>query len=415
MNQIQRLIEEVLFEVKPSTEVTCVPRHPRLKRAIYRLVNTFAYDDFTEFELLNSSVTHAWEALNSFTLEKGANWTDVVEGRDEHNLNRVIKAIITKLEHELPLIVNPNTKRMYDAETGGKMYVTINFDSMDRPVYDQNGTQIGLLGDFETKSTFAVPDEPLVETPFLKWFREHRHEFLTRRQNEFINSLSTGLLKKDSDYIDENDFEQLAGMKPRDLDRIKKRIHERTLKAWEKYQADNPKSTRRGATLGAKAVLLSEFITIADSDEGLGDQNVRLSEWLCKHDDDVSDLIHDAFAGYLKATQAYSELMKGNTRALDSAVLYRVYDVILTEIERLDCEIDSLNTPVSLPWVNNMKRAENAERKAKYREFTKTQPCLVYNADGEFLREETSKVTEYKVVELNAYGMTYDTRENNQQ
>nr|WP_259544461.1 hypothetical protein [Heyndrickxia oleronia] len=412
-----RLFEEVLFEIKDgSTEQTFVPKHPKLRRTVFGLIHTLAsIGSYKELELLNSAVGIAWEALDSFELAEGAEWTDVIEGRDRHNLNRVVKAIIAKLEHELVAEVNPNTHRMYDPETGGKMYVTINFDSLDRPIYDGNGEVVGTLGDEVSESYFA-PKSQTYANPFVEWFRENRHEFLTRRQNEFIDGLSTGLQSKESDYVDVNDFEQLAGMQRNDLDHMKKRIRERTLKAWEKYKAGKPELTRRGAYLIGKIAELNEFIVIAESDDDLATQNQRLSAWLkskeLEHAEDPTDLISDVLAGDITATKAFADFMKGETKAIDSAVLYRIYDAIKTEVDRLKREIASLSATVDPRPIDYEKRARNAERKRKYEDFKREQPCKVYNKDGELVRTMTSNMKEYKVVELNAFGMTYDLREN---
>ncbi|MBU5211056.1 hypothetical protein [Heyndrickxia oleronia] len=412
-----RLFEEVLFEIKDgSTEQTFVPKHPKLRRTVFGLIHTLStIGSYKELELLNSAVGIAWEALDSFELAEGADWTDVIEGRDRHNLNRVVKAIIAKLEHELVAEANPNTHRMYDPLTGGKQYVTINFDSLDRPIYDENGEVVGTLGDEVSESYFA-PKPQTYANPFVEWFRENRHEFLTRRQNEFIDGLSTGLQSKESDYVDVNDFEQLAGMQRNDLDHMKKRIRDRTLKAWEQHKAGKPELTRRGAYLIGKIAELNEFIAIAESDDDLPTQNQRLSAWLkskeLEHAEDPTDLISVVLAGDITATKAFANFMNGETKTIDSAVLYRIYDAIKTKVDRLKREIARLATAVEPRPIDYEKRARNAERKRKYEDFKREQPCKVYNKDGELVRTMTSNMKEYKVVELNAFGMTYDLREN---
>ncbi|WP_342540062.1 hypothetical protein MHI39_20260 [Heyndrickxia sp. FSL K6-6286] len=75
-------------------------------------------------------------------------------------------------------------------------------------------------------------------------------------------------------------------------------------------------------------------------------------------------------------------------------------------------EIASLSTAVEPRPIDYEKRARNAERKRKYEDFKREQPCKVYNKDGELVRTMTSNMKEYKVVELNAFGMVYDVREN---
>jgi hypothetical protein len=410
-----QLFEEVLFNRGADGKLS--PKHPKLKRVILGLVYSFAKKDtFKESELMGSAVTISWIALHDFKLADGADWNAVIDGRDRLNLNRIVKAIVTKIEHVLPVEANPNTKRMYDPETGGKMYVTINFDSIDRPMYDENGEVVGSVGDEVSESYFA-PQGPTLSNPFVDWFRENRRDFLTRTQNDFIDRMSSMTLVKDTDYVEDNDFESIAGMKPRDLDRIKKRIRERTLKAWDEYRADKPQVTRRGEEIVNRVVDWAEFIAIAESDDNLADQNVMLSNWIKRNasDDDVedvTDLIYDTLAGDRSATRTFVSFMKGERESIEAPVLYRIYEAIVDKVVRLKSEFDSLATVESTQQpINREARKANAERKRKYREFTEEQTCTVYNREGTLVRTMKSNMKEYKIVELNALGATHDTRD----
>lgn len=411
-----QLFEEVLFELKDrSMEQTFVPKHPKLRRTIHGLINTLArHDSYDELELHNTAVTMAWEALESFTLKEGADWDAIIAGRDTHNLNRIVKAIIAKIEHELPAIANPNTKRMYDAETGGKMYVTINFESLDRPVYGEDGEVVGSLMD-EVSESFFAPTYTYSKNPFVAWFQENRNDFLTRRQNSFIDGLSTGLLKKDSDYIEESDLEELAGMKANEMDHMKKRIRDRALKDWEEYRKTRPETTRRGASLAEKVRQYSEFIAMAESDDSLSDQNARLSAWLKSSErlsgDDPVDFVYDLFAKDITATKSLTSFLQGKTESIDAAVLYQIYEAFVAEIERLKDEIASLEVGSTSTYRDTETKQRNTERKRKYKEFTEVQPCYVYDAAGEHVRTLDSDLKDYKIVELNAFGMAHDTRD----
>lgn len=416
MDYITRLIEEVLFESKSYGDgILLVPKHPKLKRNVFRLINSLAQQNsFEETELLGETLTITWETVYKFILPEDANWDDVISGNDRHTLNRIVKTVIRKLEHALPAVANPNTKRMYDPRTGGKMFVTINFDSLDRPVYDSDGFVVGTLGDEVTESYFA-PDNTYVKNPFVEWFRERRHEFLTRRQNEFIDGLSTGLLSKDTDYVDVNDFAELAGMQPNDLDHMKKRIRERTMKAWEKYRQGKPELTRRGNWLIGKIAELNEFVALVESDDDLATQNQRLSAWIkskeTEYTEDVTDFIYDALASDLTMTKAFANFMKDETETIAGLVLYRIYEAIEMEIERLKRELAGLSTTVEPRPIDYEKRIRNEERKRKYEEFKKVQPCYVYDAEGELIRTIRSTTKEYRIVNLNTYGIMHDIRD----
>lgn len=410
------LFEEVLFELKEkSTEQSLVPKHPKLKRTIASLIVALARkNSFEEYELRNSAVSLAWEALNSFELVEGASWEGVVAGRDAHNLNRVIKAIIRKIEHELPVIANPNTKRMYDPETGGKVFVTVDFESLDRPVYDEQGEIVGTLVDEATESYFQ-PAHTYAKNPFLEWFREYRHEFLTARQNEFIDGLSSMTLKKDTDYVDQNDFEKLASMKTTDLDHMKKRIRERTLKAWAQHAKEKPELSRRGSFLASRIAEWRGFLAIADSDINLESQNVTLSEWIrdreTDRENDVVDFVYDLLGNDIAATQGFVQFLKGERQAIPSKVLYQIYEAVTKKVDRLRDELSSLSTVVPIKVIDHERRLRNADRQRVYKAFTGEQPCFVYNRDGELMRVMKSNLKEYKIKELSAFGKLYDKRD----
>jgi hypothetical protein len=411
-----RLFEEVLFElVEGSTEQTFKPKHPKLRRTIIGLITSLArHNSFEEKELYSSAVTIAWEALDSFKLAEGAVWEPVIAGEDKLNLNRVVKAIIAKIEHELPALANPNTKRMYDPETGGKMFVTINFDSLDRPIYGEDDEIIGSVID-EVEESFFAPKKPAVKNPFLEWFRENRHDFLTARQNEFIDGLSTGLLKKDSDYIYENDFAVLAGMPTNDFDHMKKRIKERTLKAWEEQRNGKPELSKRGSYLARRVEEWNEFLAIAESDDNLSEQNARLSEWLKSKDretgEDAVTFVYDTLASDIQATKAFASFMKGECKSIKASVLYRVHSAVKKEVERLKSEIFALGnaTTSTCLSVGPERKALNAERMRKYNEFIKSKPCFHYGSDGQLLRVMGTNLKEYKIMELDAFGVVQDS------
>jgi hypothetical protein len=408
-----RLFEEVLFELKDrNTEQTFVPKHPKLKRTIYGLIHSFAQKrSFKELELLSSAVTIAWEALDRFQLEPDADWEAVITGEDTLNLNRIVKAVKSKVEHELPEIANPNTKRMYDPETGEKVFVTIDFDSLDRTVYDNDGNPKGELGEFVTESFFDAKPTPL-RNPFLEWFRNNRHDFLTARQNEFIDGLSTGLLKKDSDYIDGNDFAELAGMFPNEMDHMKKRIRERTLKAWEEHHKSHPESTRRGAYLAGKIAEYQEFIALVESDDDLANQNVRLSEWIRDGEREYGegrvDFVYDALSDDIPATQAFVRYLKGECEAIEATVLYTIYEEFAFGTDRLKRELERMETVIPVKFFNEERRAHNVALSQRYAEFTKEQPCLVFNREWQLVRTMKSNGKEYKIKQLDAFGCSHD-------
>ncbi|WP_427036628.1 hypothetical protein [Cytobacillus pseudoceanisediminis] len=406
-----RLFEEVLFELKNrSTEHTFVPRHPKLKRTILSLITALARKgSFEERELYNSAVTIAWEVLGSFSLAEDVDWDQVISGDDKLNLNRIVKAIVRKIEHELPAIANPNTRRLYDPETGGKVFVTVNFESLDRPLYDEAGDVVGSLVE-EVSESFFAPSFTYAKNPFLEWFRNNRHEFLTARQNEFIDGLSTGLLKKDSDYIDDNDFEKLAGMKTHDLDRIKKRIKERTLKAWEEHRREMPELTRRGSYLARQIKEWKAFLELADSDEQLSSQNARLSEWIRSREFTV-DFVYDALDHDISATKGFVAYLKDETKEIAPTSLYEIYVLVVAEVERLAGELARISRGTLEKSPDQELRDVNAKRRRDYKEFTQEQPCYWYDANGELMRVFNSNLKEYKIMDLNAFGHLTDKRD----
>lgn len=410
------LFEEKLFTLKEgSVEHTFIPKHPKLKRRIFGLVYSLAKkNSFEEMELLGSAASFAWEALASFKLEDSANWDDIISGIDQHNLNRIVRAICKKIEHELPALANPNTKRMYDPETQGKMFVTIEFDSLDKPIYDENDEIKGFVIEDAVESFFALKGETL-KNPFVEWFRANRHNFLTRRQNDFIDAMTEVTLHKDTDYVDEDDFVELIGMKPHDLDRIKKRISTRTLAAWDEFTSGKPEFTRRGTSLLRKVDELGEFLKIAESDTGLNSQNKALSEWIrdkeTSNGEDVVDFLYDSLTSDVPATLDFATFLKGESENIRPVTLYKINRIIETEVARLRVELAGL-PPSKVVWQPNYeRRAQNAESARKYREFIKENPCHVYDSGGRLIRTMKSDIKEYKIVELNAFGVTNNLRE----
>jgi hypothetical protein len=416
------IYETVLFESK-NGEI--VPKHPKIKKVVYGLINMMGKSNtFMESDILVEAATRSWEALHTFELQDNGSWVDVLNGKDAHNLNRLVKAISLKLEHELPMVINPDTRRMYDPETGGTMYVTVDFDSIDAPVFDNEGIkQIGIVGDEVSESFFAPKEYEYIENPFLSWFKGNRHNFLTDRQNEFIDSLMVETAK-DTNYVEDCDFRELTGTDRTNFKHLRDRIYARTMKNW---QLDG--TTRREAYLLGEVAKWSEFINIAESDEDLTCQNEKLSKWIIgKLEADITDfekeqknngkeyekvlgksvspidLAYDVLAEDEDATKLFVKFLKGEIDSLDSHVLHKIYSAVESHIAVLKQSLEEYEP--SVPLMPNLdKKRDNAERKRKYREFTDVQPCKVFNRGGELIMVIDDKEAEgYKLKKLDAYG-----------
>ncbi|WP_430483156.1 hypothetical protein [Rossellomorea marisflavi] len=401
MNESQtKLLQEVLFETNyGSMEFSLKPKHPKIKKAVYGIINAMGKaNTFSEYELVNTAATFAWETINGFHLVEGASWDAMADGSDKLNLNRLIKTVVTKLEHELPPIINPNTKRMYDPETGGSVFVNIDFQSLDAPVYDdEEGGEVATVGDSVTESLFASQAD-YVANPFLAWFRANRHDFLTKRQNRFIDSMSVDSAK-DSDYIEECDFEELVGMARTNLSNMKQRIYQKTMAAWKKAGI-----SRRETYLLGEIAKYRELLALAESDDDLAGQNAILSAWIAG-DEDAVEIGYGALAGDRKATQVYVSYLKGEANELDAHVLYDICEAIEMHVERMKAELEAYEP--SAPIMQDEEAKEtNAMRKERYKEFAGPQPCHVFSIDGEYLRTiQPVKASSYKIVNLNTYGM----------
>lgn len=395
------LFQTVLFEINNgSTETSLLPKHPKIKRTIYGLINTMGKSNtFSENEILSDAATLSWYAFDSFELDDSTDWQSILEGSDQLNLNRLVKTIVLKLEHELPPLINPNTKRMYDPETGGNMYVTIDFESIDAPTYDKEGNQLGLIGDEVTESFFAQEYDYSNSNPFIDWFREHRHEFLTARQNEFIDAMSVDMAK-DTDYVEECDFRELTGIDRTNLNNMKRRIYERTMKAWKKDGI-----SRREVYLYGEIAKWNEFIAIGESDDELATQNNRLAEWIrSKSEEDDIDIAYKALVGDYEATKGLVSYLKGEVDILDSRILYTIYDEVENYIANLKAELEAY-VPTAPIMSDSESKERNMFKKARYKAFTGPQPCYVYNREGEYIKtigQEESGT--YKIVKLDTYG-----------
>jgi hypothetical protein len=419
MDQLKMdVYETVLFTTRNGR---LAPKHPKIKKVVYGLINGMGRtNSFSELETLGEAASRAWEVLKSFRLQGDATWTAVLDGRDAHNLNRLVKAIVVKLEHELPLTMNVTTRRVYDPETGRYMYLTVDFESIDAPVFDANGEQIGTVGDEVSDSIWT--QQEYIKNPFLIWFRENRHEFLTKRQNSFIDSLSVEMAK-DSGYVETDDFKELAGIDRTNFGHMKQRIYERTMKAWELDGV-----TLRESYLLGEVAKWSEFTNIVESDEDLAEQNVKLSAWLRGNDEEDTydfekeqksngkdlhglsnaltpiDLAYDALAGDTAATQAFVKFLKGGIDVLPANVLYKINSAVESHIAQLKRSLDEYmpSAPISPDYDAKLK---NTVRKVRYDEFKSTQPTYVYNREGKLVRTmEPKEPISYKIMKLDAYG-----------
>jgi hypothetical protein len=416
----------VLFQLNGGDWKECnmKPKHPRLKSTIYKLVNKLSRNDAERKVTLNSSaISIAWEVMDSFELPEGTTWEAVLAGEDNKTLNMLVKCIATKLHHELPILANPDTRRMYDNETQGKKYVGIKFDSLDRPTFNDDGDQVGTIGEDVSQSYFSPKQHSYKGgNPFVDWFKENRHTILTKRQNDLYDCIGGVTLAKDSDYIIGNDFAKLARMQPKDLDRFIKRIRERVDKAWEEVKQNMPELSRRGVYLTEQLELWSDFLAIAEDDSDLDNMNVKLSDWIAgapsddKYDQEetaedlrdtgnVDEVIYDWLAGDLEGTKSFVAFMKGETESIGAKTLYKVYGLAEKKVARIKEELDNLTCLTEFPSIPRRKE-ENEKRNAKYDAFVEDQPCKVYDKDGNFLRvEAVGRFRDYKVHGLNAFGV----------
>lgn len=398
----------VLFEATDgNVECSLKPKHPKIKRVVHGIIEAMGKrNSFREYEIIGEAASRAWEALDSFNLVETTTWDALLNGTDVLNLNRLVKSIVLKLEHELPQLINPNTRRMYDPETGGNMFVTAEFESLDKAIYDVSAVQIGTIGDGVSESFFGQSHDYSGSNPFLEWFRDNRHDFLTARQNAFIDALSVDTAK-DTDYVEDCDFRELAGMDRTNLTHLKKRIYERTMKAWKEGG-----TSRRETYLLGEIAKWKEFIAIGESDDDLTGQNERLSAWIKNQElefgEDAVDFVYDALAGDMEATKGFVNYLKGEVNVIDSKFLYDIFEAVELHVENLKAEVEAY-VPTAPIMPNREAREINMFRKKRHKEFTKTQPTYVYNREGEYIRTidaEESKT--YKITKLDTFGMTHE-------
>lgn len=356
----------------------------------------------------------AWQAIRDFFIRDGSTWEAVIEGNDIVNRRRLLKSIMTRMEHGIYQHCNPDLKRTSLTVGGNKQSIhqVINFLSIDVEVNGFEEDDMELLIDTITESFFAEKDG-YVNNHFVQWFLENKEKILTKKQLQLLNNLTKCMHLPDG-YTD-NDCQKVTGVPSYRLQPYLERICDRVLRAYNKEFPNGKGKSFRQMEIERKLSLLNELMALINSEEVRG-MNKRVSDWIVAHIEEewIQDVVYDACANQEETKAVVAAIGDREKKVIPNKVLYKVCSKLEDMTKRLHSELEKINKPKA-KLVTNLddlrRRKENKERQRKYKEFITPQPCYVYQKNDagelEFIGVQlptTQKQRKTKLMELTPFG-----------
>lgn len=179
-------------------------------------------------EIISEVMYISYKVIMAFELKGMTTWDDMIADRSDddtkQNLAMLFAKIKKSVDKEIWLLATDLERVSYNGEY---VYKSSEMDSLDVPINKQDGD--GQLIDTVTKSFWTIAGKSHAN-PFLKWFRQNRELFLTKKQNDFIDKLD--MTDVDNGFTSKDVAEQLQ-MDASNVNKIMDNIERRTKKVFE--------------------------------------------------------------------------------------------------------------------------------------------------------------------------------------
>lgn len=318
------------------------------------------YPTLDHAEIMSIVMEISWNVIKDFEL-KNCTWNNMIQNDEQakDDLAMLFYKIKQSLKGQLWLYAADLKQGSINNES---VYIHNALDSLD---IEMNNMEDGRSLLETVSQSFWTTEEESYANTFMKWFNDNRHEFLTKRQNDFIDVIAGVDL---SDGITSLDVSVQTGIDSSNINKLMERIEERTDKAFKKtfnYQ---------------------QFSLLKDL-EGLTDE-YEIADWFKKNINEFKFL--------LKEQEYYKDLRSTLRNKKPNTDIVYLADVLLMDYYEMMKKLHNKQHFYKKQHEVNGFNVKEAIR--KHRKNTKNSEVKVYK-NGELVRtEKTVEPTEVKVL-----------------
>lgn len=346
--------------------------NPNLGRILKRHYNKFK-SQVTWDEFLGSAMAVTWMQIERFD----ADWDAILEG-DEREQNKLFSAISQSIYFGAMEAANPNSKFFADG------IVEIDFLSLNEIERSEDDSALELQDTEELESYFTRRDYE--KTPFMKWVDANYETILSDYQARFFERYRTCLDNS------QEEVEGKTGVKHKDISRKVKLIKKKLETAWEK---------ERGFE---HTYLYQELMSEKEYLESYLDQDFDTQDYIREAAADI--FANNKLGNLLIDHLNHQELIGVNTGSDDKKLAYRITQVILDRLARIDSFLEQEERSYG------QSKGPLAVTSQHFNYRNETSDCLVYNRDGELIRTIPAQAPKkHKVRLMDGFGHTIQKNE----
>lgn len=379
---------DVNLEVKDSS----------LKYFFDNQYNKYKKGSYSDF--ISECIYWSWKAICRFEIQDEGTWEGIIDGTDQHNLNRLRANIKVTVRAEAIRFMNKNMKYTTKRTNGEVENIAIKLEtaSLDSILVDSLNEETLLSTLAEDSNFWGTNDEEYYHNHFVQWFNENKEKMLLNSQIKLLEDL-VGLQKIEG--YTKDDVEEKTGIPSYSVATRLKRINERVLKQWNK---ENPLGAKGFRQLEKEKELhmWHELIYIAEDESDLLNQNQLITDWVVKNFDNtkLADLIYINAESVEESKQITKIVNKITGGKLPAKTIYKLVNNGYKRIE----ELNGLDfSPVQL--VKSVTEADTKESEVRLQE------AYVFDGEGTLLRIEghvPAAKSKTKIVTLTPEGMMLD-------
>lgn len=400
VKETKRQVFQMLFEKKvlrhrdsrdgQSVETSLNFKDGRLVIHYEKMLKTYGGKKGWE-DIQSEYVMQSYLAIESFEIQdvpEIVGWDSILHGSSELQMNRLLKYIQTTVGHRMHEFANPEAFRTSTTVNGERVNYTLlmEIESLDS-LLNETPESVAPIQLHNGNNLFSDEEHDYHVSSFQTWFEENREKILTKSQAKFLDDVKR--LSND-DYLTQEEFEEVTGVRWDSRSKRLKRIEGRIEKAWIKEEETKDQPKKKAYTGRLKYMM--DFMQLVEDDSDPMTQNIRLTDFLVAgmNDKQMESLLfkvtNKAWSGQeLILFNQLANSANSNRVALKTASLIKVIDLIALELKFLLVEREKMD-------VYDIKEVKNevAGDHLDLNPMVKTAPSTVktYNMDNKLLKEE---------------------------
>lgn len=364
---------------KKLVDTTIVCTSPTLRAHFNKLYQKFR-GQMNRMDFMSECTYWSYQAVTKFTLLDG-NWRDVLDGKDQKNMNKILSYIKITVGSNAIRFSNPDTQFTTRSINGQQKHVKIvlELSSLDAMLFGEDGTPTALEELIDTNQNLWGRDITEYKmNHFTQWFHATKHTFLRDSQLRLLENLPKAL--NDNGTFNGERLKEECGITANNLPVYLERIKTRALNEWEEQFPNGHKTLTEVENAQRKRKLkhLHKLLEEEDCDDQ------RIINWLAKHGTD--GWMHDLATEEMNTEElvAYNRALNTKEppeRKLLYPIINKLEEAYHTYEEQEQNYLDSHhlpnNEPVKPP-TSKAKKKEGTKKDRRRGDAPETNPSIYY-------------------------------------